>query len=372
MTKGKSAAIWIAAIVFIGFSIAFVRSIQEPEPIANTAPVARPALSVTVIQPVKLDISRTLAANGSVAAWQEAIIGAEVGDLRLDEVRAQVGEMVRKGQILAVFANESVSADVSQSKAALAEAEANLEEAHLNADRARKAAPSGALSKQQIIQYLTSEKTTKAKLESAKAQLNSQLLRLRYTRVIASDDGVISSRSATLGAVATPGQELFRLIRQNRLEWRAEVTAAEMAQLKPGLAVSIEIPNVARVDGKVRFVAPTIDANNRNGLVYVDLPDAAAHGIRAGMFAQGEFHLGSEVALAIPQEALSLRDGFSYVFRLGELAKDQAKVTQIKVQLGRRSGDSYEVLSGLDPEDKLVASGAAFLVDGDNVRVVQK
>ncbi len=370
MTKGKSVAIWMTIILLIGFGIVIVRSNETP--MQNVKPSIRPALSVTVIQPERQDIRMTLTANGSVAAWQEAIIGAELSGLRLNEVRAQVGEIVRKGQILAVFADDSVLADVAQSKAVLSEAEANLDEAHLNADRARKVSALRTLSNQLEIQYLTTEKTAKAKVEAAKAQLDNQLLRQRHTRVIAIDDGVISSRTATLGAVTTPGQELFRLIRQNRLEWRAEVTAAEMAQLKPGIAVSILIPNVASVNGIVRFLAPTLDAQSRNGLVYVDLPDAATQGVRSGMFAKGEFDIGSSSALTLPQDALSLREGFSYIFRLGELTNDQAKATQVKVQLGRRIADRYEILSGITPDDKVVANGAAFLADGDSVRVVQK
>lgn len=334
-------------------------------------PLARPALSVAVIRPEQLDIVSSLTANGSVAAWQEAIIGAEVSDLRLQEIRVDVGETVHKGQILAIFTDESVLADVAQNKALLAEAEANLTEARLNADRARQAAGSSAFSAQQITQYLTHEKTAAARVASAKAQLDSQLLRQKHTRVLASDHGIISSRTATLGAVATPGQELFRLIRQQRLEWRAEVTAAEMAKLRPGLKVSVEVPNVAVVEGKVRFLAPTLDAQSRNGLVYVDLPDATEKGLRPGMFAQGEFFLGTSTALTIPQSALSLREGFSYVFRLGQQTGDQAHVTQVKVQLGRRTGERFEVLAGLNPEDRLVAGGAAFLADGDVVKVVQ-
>lgn len=372
MTKGKPILILIGVAALIGVGISLAPSKGAPEVNKDTKPVARPALSVTAIHPTLLEIPRTLTANGSVAAWQEAIIGAEVSDLRLSEVRVQVGEKVRKGQVLATFTKESVMAEVAQGKAAVAEADANVAEARLNAGRARQVASSGALSSQQVMQYLTAEKTAKAKVESAKAQLNNQLLRLRHTQVIASDDGIISSRSATLGAVASPGQELFRLIRQNRLEWRAEVTAAEMAQLKPSVAASIVVPNVGNVEGKIRFLGPTLDAQSRNGLVYVDLPDAADHGLRAGMFAQGEFFIGNDTTLTVPQDALSLREGFSYVFRLSKQNGDQAKVTQVKVQLGQRSGNSYEVLSGLTVDDTLVASGAAFLADGDNVRVVQK
>ena len=198
----------------------------------------------------------------------------------------------------------------------------------------------------------------------AKAQLDSQLLRLKYTRVLATDDGVISSRSATLGAVTAKGQELFRMIRQNRLEWRGEVTAAEMAQLKPGIAVTVDVPNVGSINGSLRSLAPTLDVQSRNGLVYVDLPGAALAGMRAGMFGQGKFALGSRPGLTVPQDALSLREGFSYVFRLAGQTGDRAKVNQVKVQLGRRIGDNLEVISGLNPEDRLVAAGASFLADG--------
>lgn len=338
---------------------------------SDAPPAPNPALSVNVVQPTLRTLPLSLAANGSVSAWQEAVIGAEIDGLRLAEVAVQVGDVVKKGQVLALFADETVLADVAQSRAALAEAEANLVDARLNAKRAQEVAGSGALSAQQVAQYLTGEKTTQARMQSAKALLDAQLLRRRHTRVVAGDDGVISSRSATLGAVATPGQELFRLIRQNRLEWRAEVTAAELAALKPGLAVSVAVPGFPRVEGTVRVVAPTVDAQTRNALIYVDLPGAAAQGLRPGMFGHGEFHLGASAGLSVPQEALSLREGFSYVFRLGTVRGDLAQVSQVKVQPGRRFDDQVEIVSGLRPEDKLVAGGGAFLTDGDTVRVVK-
>ncbi|MEI8573604.1 efflux RND transporter periplasmic adaptor subunit [Methylomonas sp. EFPC1] len=368
MTKGKIGVLFAALLLLIGIGVAIGR-VSQPAP-SSEAPAANPALSVSAIRPQTHDIPLSLTANGSIAAWQEAVIGAEIGDLRLSAVNVQIGEAVKKGQVLATFSDESVLADVAQARGVVAEAEANLAEARLNAERARKVSVSGALSAQQVDQYLTGAKTAEAKLQSAKAQLDAQLLRLKYTKVLASDDGVISARSATLGAVATKGQELFRLIRQNRLEWRGELTAAEMTQLKPGNKVRVEVPNVGSIDGEVRFLAPTLDVQNRNGLVYVDLPRAAQTGLRAGMFARGEFELGSSAALTVPQEALSLRDGFSYVFLLTEQTEDRARVKQVKVQLGRRNGDQVEILAGVAAEDRLVAGGASFLADGDSVRVV--
>jgi RND family efflux transporter MFP subunit len=328
----------------------------------------KPALTVTTTRPSPAQLPIKLAANGNIAAWQEAIIGSESGGLRLTEVRVNVGDVVKKGQVLAVFSADTVNADVAQARAALMEAEANAGEAIANAARARTLQTSGALSAQQISQYMTAETTARARIASAKAALASQQLRLKYTGVVAPDSGVISSRTATVGSVVGVGTELFRMIRQGRLEWRAEVTATELARLKPGIGAVVKAANGAELTGKVRMIAPTIDAQTRSALVYVDLPTSAATNtpFKAGMFASGQFELGMSNAVTVPQQAIVVRDGFSYVFRLNQ---DQ-RVSQLKVQPGRRLADRIEVLGGLAPDALVVVSGAGFLNDGDMVRNV--
>jgi RND family efflux transporter MFP subunit len=328
----------------------------------------KPALTVTTTRAAPAQLPIKLAANGNVAAWQEAVIGSESGGLRLTEVRVNVGDVVKKGQLLAVFSADSVNADVAQAKAALMEAEANAAEAVANAARARTLQTSGALSAQQISQYMTAEMTAKARIASAKAALSSQQLRLRYTQVVAPDSGVISARTATVGSVVGVGTELFKMIRQGRLEWRAEVTAAELARLKTGTSAVVKAANGSELTGKVRMIAPTIDPQTRSALVYVDLPatEGTNAAFKAGMFASGQFELGTSDAMTVPQQSVVVRDGFSYVFRLNQ---DQ-RVSQVKVQSGRRLGDRIEVVSGLTPEAVVVVSGAGFLNDGDLVRNV--
>jgi RND family efflux transporter MFP subunit len=327
---------------------------------------AKPSLTVTTVRPQKTSLPIRLTANGNVAAWQEAIISSESNGLRLSDVKVNVGDVVAKGEVLAVFAPETPQAEVAQARAALMEAEAAAAEAKANADRARSIEDTGALSAQQISQYTTAEATAKARAASAKAMLASAELRLRYTRVVAPDAGVISARSATVGAVAGPGTELFRMIRQGRLEWRAEVTAADLRNIKIGGNALVKAANGSELTGKVRMVAPTIDPQTRSALVYVDLPpnNGKQAPFKAGMFATGQFELGASDALTVPQQAITVRDGFSYVFRLNQ---DQ-RVSQVKVQPGRRIGDRIEVLSGLAPDAQIVAAGAGFLNDGDLVR----
>ena len=327
---------------------------------------ATPALTVTTARPSTATLPLRLGANGNVAAWQEAIIGSESGGLRLLDVRVNVGDVVRKGDVLAVFSADTVNADVAQARAALEEAQANAAEAAANAKRGEALRASGAMSEQQVAQYATAANTAAARVAAARATLTQQQLRLKYTRVVAPDSGVISARSATVGAVVGVGTELFRLIRQGRLEWRAEVTAADIGRIRPGTRAIVKAANGAEVSGKVRMVAPTVDAQTRTALVYVDLPPAmqADAPLKAGMFAGGQFELGESNALTVPQQAIAVRDGFNYVFRLNP----DNRVSQLKIDTGRRLGERIEVVNGLAPDAQIVVSGAGFLNDGDLVR----
>jgi HlyD family secretion protein len=325
----------------------------------------RPVLTVNIAKPQTSDWPVRLSANGNIVAWQEAIVGAEANGLRLNDVRVNVGDVVKKGQVLATFAADTSRADVALLQANVAEAEAALAEAQANAARARTLQDSGALSAQQINQFLTGEKTAIARVAAAKAQSQSSQLRLGFTRVVAPDDGVISSRSATVGLVVAPGQELFRLLRQNRLEWRGEVTASELPKVTAGQKVSITTPSGQIVNGKVRTIAPTVDPQTRNAIAYVDLEKSNA--AKPGMFAKGEFDLAVNKAIHVPQTAVVARDGFTFVMRV----EPNNKVTQIKVQTARRNGERIEIREGLKESDAIVASGAAFLTEGDTVRVVE-
>ena len=234
-----------------------------------------------------------------------------------------------------------------------------------DADRARSIETTGALSKSQIAQYLTQEKVTRAQLEAAKAAYAASQVRLGNTQVRAPDDGVISARTATVGGVAGAGQELFRLVRQSRMEWRAEVTPSEVGQVKVGQKVEVTAASGLKVAGTVRAIAPTADPQTRNVLVFADLPKHAE--LKAGTFARGQFQIGASQALTVPAQSIVVRDGHNYVFVIGA----DNKAGQRKVETGRRSGDRVEVLEGLKAEEAVAVQGAGFLNEGDLVKLAQ-
>lgn len=324
--------------------------------------VPRPALVITVEKPRRIQLAEQLAANGDIAAWQEASVGADVNGLRLAEVRVNVGDTVRKGDVLALFETEMVKSEQALARASLDEAEAALTEAAANAERALSIAPSGAMSKQQINQYLTAERTARARVAAARANLATQDLRLKKTQVIAPDAGIISARTATVGAVAGPGVELFRLVRGGRLEWRAEITAADLTRLKPGLQARVTLPG-GELTGILRQLAPTVDPKTRYAIAYVDLP--ASPLARAGMFARGDFVLGETEVLTLPQQAIVMRDGFAHVF----IVEPNERVTLTRVETGRMKNERIEIKQGVSAEQSIAVRGAAFLNDGDRVQV---
>ena len=372
--KTKKKVWFILAIVIVLLLVAFLlwksgssnktAATEKPDNAETTEQKA--ALTVTVVQPEQQNWKQTFTANGNIAAWQEVVIGSELSGQRLTRVNVNVGDEVKRGQVLAEINSDTIRADLAAAKASYAEAQAVLADAVTNNKRIQQLRNTGAISAQELTQYQTSQATAQARLDASRAQIESNQLRLAQTQVISPDNGVISARTATVGSLAQTGQELFRLIRDHRLEWRAEVTTSDLYKLKQGMNARIFSPDPAQpaITGKVRMIAPVIDPQTRYGLVYVDLP--ATQAVRMGMFVKGEFDLGEKPALTIPQTALLLRDGFAYVFIVG----NNNRVTQQKVTVGRRLADRVEILD-LPANVKLVASGTGFLTDGDLVTVAK-
>lgn len=361
----------LAAVLALILVAALVWFARQPAPGTGAAaaqdeavPSPKPSMTVTVTQPSRETLSLSLEANGDVSAWQEASVGAEVSGLRLAQVNVNVGDGVRKGQVLAVFAGDTARAETLQSQASAVQAEASYLNAKADADRARAIQDTGALSASQIAQYLTQERVALAQWEAAKAVLTATEIRLGNTSVKAPDDGVISARSATVGAVVGSGQELFRLVRQGRVEWRAEVTASEVGRIEVGQRARVTLATGTQVDGKVRAIAPSANEQTRNILVYVDLP--RHKDLKAGTFARGVFVLGQSEALTVPTPAIVVRDGSNFVFVIDQAGQASA----VKVQTGRRVGERVEVLQGLQGSERVAVQGAGFLNEGDLVKVV--
>ncbi len=342
---------------------------DKPPPAA--AAQSKPALTVTVTTPQLRDWPQTLSASGNVAAWQEAVIGPEISNYRITEVRANVGDMVKQGDVLARIASDAVDSELAESKAAVAEAEATLAEARAN-QRTRPA-----VARKRFLQRAAGHPDADCRRNRAgpperrqgpaevgrTAALQGERDGTRRRHHLGAQRHRRLADAIRRGTVPPDSRRPAGMARRGHRRRTGPPPARPAGpRWKARTAIA--------VSGTVRTVAPTVDPQTRNGIVYVDLPPEAAKALSAGMFTRGEFQLGQRPALTLPQSAVLLREGFAYVFRIEQGPDNTAKVIQTKVGTGRRDGEQHIEVTGLDPTAQVVASGAGFLADGDTVRIV--
>ncbi len=342
---------------------AAVKEAPVAEQIATTlpAPPVAPATPVTLVKAKTALWPDQIEASGSIMPWQETLIGSEVGGLRLADVLISVGDTVTKGQVLARLDTATVETDLDAANAQLMEAEGTLAQAVATLDRANRLAPSGGLSRQELTLYETQKNTAEARVNAARAQVKRQKLRLKFATIVAPDDGVISAISVSEGAIVQAGNELFRLIRQGRLEWRAEVKGETLLKLAIGQEVIVNSPLGSEVKGRVRRLSPTIDVTTGNGLVYVDLPTGT--NLKAGLNVSGSIGMGKRKALYVPSSAVVRGDKDAKVFKIGA----DSKLVAVDVRTGRSKGDAIEIVSGLDERSEVIAADVDRLEVGQLV-----
>jgi len=278
----------------------------EKAPAVAIQAVSRPALTVLTTTLREDKWARTLLANGSILPWQEAIISAQIQGLRISEVKVSIGDRVKRDDVLVTLDNFSRPSDEA------------------------------------------SERTAQA-------------------RIVAPDDGVISAANANVGSMLQAGTEMFRLIRQGRLEWRADLTADELMLIRKGMTVEVSVGESRMIKGTVRAISPAVNAQTRYGYALVSLPDSG--GIIAGAFARGIFNIsGGKMSLqSLPQSAVMQRGNKTYVLVVGV----DNRVHEREVEVGQRVGDRIQIKHGLKINEQVVESGGAFLTEGDTVNVVK-
>jgi RND family efflux transporter MFP subunit len=362
----------IAALVLVamgGAAFWMLRpSVTERTAPETTGP-APAALTVETTTPVVETWPVEVQVSGWLAPWAEAVIASELGGERITAVNVEVGDVVKAGDVLAELSRASVENRIAELEATLESARAGLETATEDADRARQLSGGGSISRQEIASYLAVERQAQASVTVAEAQLATQRLSLANTRIVAASDGVVSDVSAALGQVVSQGQELFRLIRDSRIEWQAEVPLFQLRGIMAGTRVVIPSP-IGDIGGTVRRVSPEASQTNGRVLVYVDPePPKGVPMPKTGILVSGAFIVDETKAVTLPSTAITLQDGFSYVFVIK--AGETTTVLRERVETGRRRGDRVEILGQFPVGASVVLSGGAFLSDGSVVHVVE-
>lgn len=339
---------------------------------ASEAVASSNILTVTTVVARAQPMPRTMLVTGSLGAWDELPIGTQTSGLAIVQVLVDEGDKVRAGQVLARFDDSVLRADLASKNATLREVEALATEAEANIRRAEELARTGAISTRDLDARRSAALTTKARVAVAEAARDQAAVRLAQTEIRSPTDGTVAKRNARLGAVMSAGgTELFRLIRDDRVELVAEVPEVDLRALAPGQPVQLNVndPDGKPFVGQVRLVSPIVDPRTRLGEVKIALP--ASPVLRPGMFVSGIVEVGQVSAPTVPEPAIIYRDAKAFVFSIEKEADTAGHRTvhAREIAAGGRADGKVAIIAGLNPDEEVVLSGAGYLREGDKVSV---
>lgn len=384
-------AIILAASVFAA-QPAILFSAEEP-----AATAAKPAdnnlPAIRVAEAIERELVDRVIVTGTVQAVEEVYVQPQVDGLRIEDLKADVGDTVKAGEVLATLATDAlvlqksqlvanrakVDAVTAQLQAQVLEAEANEAEAIRQADRAERLVKSKAVAVGESERLRAAATAATARVNSAKqaivannadikvidAQIDDIDLKLARTEVKTTVAGVISAKTAKIGAIAAgAGNPLFTLIRDNAIELNADVSEADLLKLKPGQPVHLTVAGTSnRIEGKVRTIDPVINATTRLGTVKISIDNADT--ARIGMYASAEVVVSDRKVLSLPLTAVTSEDGSMVVRRVVD-----GVVTMTKIKTGVQDGDFVEIAEGLKAKDIVVEKAGAYVRNGDKVAPV--
>ncbi len=353
---GLSALVLVLGVSAIALAGCGDKKAKAPK----SAPSASATVSVVVVS--SQPIAREINATGTISPWEEVPVGAETGGLTAVAVNAEEGQVVQAGQVLVKLNDALISAQLRQQEASVASAKATLAEANAALNRARELQAKGYLSQAGLDTATTRQATAAANLAAAEAGRGETAARVAQTAIRAPVSGLISRRSVTKGQIVSAGSELFRIVRDSRLELDAEIPETDLATVKAGMPARIYSDKVGEMTGRVRLVTSEVNPTSRLGTARIAL--SAMGGFRPGMFARATIDAGDQPALVVPSASVLYRENKPGVF----VVDAARKVHFRRITILATTGDRIAA-SGLTAGDRVVVEGAGFLGEGDLVRV---
>lgn len=361
-TSRKAASLFLVTVfVLSGCS----RSAEKEDAASASNKVdAGASLTVSLATAETRKLERLIIASGPVSPWEEMQLGVELSGVRVTSLNVDVGQQVKRGQVLLELDHRTLDSELRQADASLNEAKAGVQLANVNLGRGQKLSQSQLISASALDELRAAQVQAQARAATSQAVRDGVQLRRDFAVLRAPDDGIISKRLVQPGQVVAAGTELLRLIRQGRLEWRAELNENDLAKVKTGATIRLQTSAGEIIEGRVRAVSPGLDATTRTGTLYADLPNPGS--LKAGTFLEGRVLIGEGDVLMVPTSAVVQRDGYSYVFKVNA----DNIVQRVRVASGMSEKGFVEISQGLKIGDAVVNSGAGFLADGDRVRIV--
>ncbi len=369
----------VAILLLLGLPLAARAETAVP-------PTRAPSVSVAAAQTGS--IAENVVLTGTLVPREEILVSPQLDQLAIVAVLAEEGDRVAASQVLARLSRDVLDATVAQNAASVARAEAMMAQARatiaenqatrIQADLAlartrdlvsggnasrevfeqRQAAAGIAAARAEASQNLLA--VAEAELNLARAQGRELQVRLARTEIRAPVGGIVSRRTARLGAVvAGAGDPLFRIIEDGAIELEADVPELQLAKLRPGQHARVETVGGARA-GTVRLVSPEVNRATRLGRVRVAVD--GAENLVIGSFARAQVETARRDGVLAPLSAVLFQPGGAVV----QVVRDGLVETR-PVQVGLRDGAHAEIREGLAAGETVVSVSGTFIRGGDRV-----
>jgi len=379
----------LASVALPTIAIAPGVAAEEVAPAKAPTPPA-----IRVVAAETRDIVEKLSVSGTIVAREEANAGTDLNGMIVNQLNADQGDFVKKGEILAVLDRSTLDTQLAQNEASRAQAEANIAQTQSQiADaevsvrqagealkRAKTLQAKGFATKAELDNAVNASDSANARLESAKralfasqaqiamvdAQKKSIDIQIDKTEVKAPADGLVLARNATLGGiVSSSGGALFRLAIDNEFELSADVAEAALPRLAAGMPAEINVAGwEAPVEGKIRLIGPEVNQASRLGMIRISMPSNPLP--RVGNFGRADIETVRRHALAVPASAVIYADRDAFLQKV-----ENGRVKTVAVKLGARAEGYVEVASGISEGDEVVSRAGTFVADGDMVTPVR-
>lgn len=350
---------FLLASAVSGLSFSAVRAETE----TPAAEVVLPAITVTKV--VTRMVEDHVLASGLIAPVEQVSVVPLVEGQPIETLSADVGDTVAAGQVLAKLSTATLVLQQSQLTASLAAAQSNAAEAKRTALRTAALLSQGAASNAANDQAQAALTAADAQVTSVQAQLDTITLQIARTEVKSPVAGLITTRNAQIGAIASAqAGPMFVITRDGALELRADVSEADLPRIQQGQTATITLAaGTAPLTGKLTLVEPSIDLATRLGRarITLDMPDQ----VRAGMFAEADILVASRSTIAVPVTAVG-----SEGKEITVMTVKDGVVHRTVITTGIRDGGWVEVVSGLAEGDQIVAKAGAFVTDGDKINPI--
>jgi HlyD family secretion protein len=361
---------------------------------STSALADNPKRVVSVVTARNAPLVEKVAVVGSIVATEETFINADVDGLKIETVSAEAADRVVRGQLLATLDVAKVDADqarneaqkqnadalAGQAQASILVAAATKDEADANLQRSLRLSAKGLVTTEAVEQRRNdlaradaglvaaqqSLKVAEAAVLTAEAERRDIAVRRTRTKIVATTDGKIITRSAKVGAMTSAtGGPLFVIANSGQVELEAEVPQAQLFRLKVGAAATVSVGiDIPPLEGHVRLVAPSIAGQTRLGRVRIALPTGLD--LPIGAFAKADIDAAVNEGVFLPSSAVVDAIDGSAVQII-----EHNKVELKTVQTGVRIGGVVEIRSGITAGDVVVLRAASFLSAGDAVSSYQ-